>query len=101
MREGSIMEGFFLIIIIALLAFIVFQKIASNRKKSQDTTAKEDARPEPSGEKGPLLIAGAYQRSWLFTYNEKDAYQKLKPIAEGLGYTVFAKVRLLDLVTPL
>lgn len=47
-----------------------------------------------------MPIKGAYQRNWLFSYNEKDAYQKLKPIAEELGYTVFAKVRLLDLVTP-
>ncbi len=47
-----------------------------------------------------LPIQGAYQRAWLFTYNEKDAYAKLKPIAEELGYTVFAKVRLLDLLEP-
>ena len=48
-----------------------------------------------------LPIAGAYQKSWMFTYNEKEAYNKLKPIAEELGYTVFAKVRLLDLVEPI
>lgn len=47
-----------------------------------------------------LPIQGAYQRAWLFTYNEKDAYNKLKPIADELGYTVFAKVRLLDLLEP-
>lgn len=41
-----------------------------------------------------------YQKKWMFTLHEKDAYAKLKPIAEELGYTVFAKVRLLDLVEP-
>lgn len=45
-------------------------------------------------------IKGAYHKRWMFTYNEKDAYYKLKPIAEELGYTVFAKVRLLDLLEP-
>lgn len=47
-----------------------------------------------------LPIQGAYQKTWLFSFNEKNAYAKLKPIAEELGYTVFAKVRLLDLVKP-
>lgn len=47
-----------------------------------------------------LPIAGAYQPRWLFSYNEKYAYTLLKPIAEELGYTVFAKVRLLDLIEP-
>ena len=34
-------------------------------------------------------------------YNEKDAYKKLKNIVEQRGYTVFAKVRLFDLVEPI
>lgn len=46
-------------------------------------------------------IQAAYQRKWIFTYNEKDAYQKLKKIAEKQGYTTFAKVRILDLVEPI
>jgi len=47
-----------------------------------------------------LSIKGAYHKRWLFSYNEKNAYDKLKPIAEELGYTIFAKVRLLDLLEP-
>lgn len=42
----------------------------------------------------------AYQKRWLFSLNEKNAYFALKPIAGELGYTVFAKVRLLDLLEP-
>ena len=47
-----------------------------------------------------LPIKGAYQRSWVFTQNEKAEYRKLKPIAEQLGYIVLTKVRLLDLLEP-
>ena len=47
-----------------------------------------------------LPIEAAYHKKWLFSYNEKDAYSKLKVIADELGYTVFAKVRLLDLLEP-
>lgn len=41
-----------------------------------------------------------YQKKWMFSYNEKDAYFKLKSIADELGCTVFAKVRLLDILEP-
>ena len=37
----------------------------------------------------------------MFTYNEKDAYRKLLEIVTPMGYTVFAKVRLFDLVEPI
>ncbi len=60
---------------------------------------KQTAEPDKAEAK-TLPIQGAYQKAWLFSYNEKDAYNKLKPIAEELGYTIFAKVRLLDLLEP-
>lgn len=47
-----------------------------------------------------LDLHNAYQKKWLFSYNEKDAFWKLKKIAEEKGYLVFAKVRLIDLVEP-
>ena len=42
----------------------------------------------------------AYQKKWMFSYNEKDAFFKLKAIADECGYFVFAKVRLFDLLEP-
>lgn len=95
------MDGLLLIIILALIGFIVFQKISSGKKNPTKQANPKEQFPESTEEKKPLPVKGAYQRNWLFSYNEKDAYQKLKPIAEELGYTVFAKVRLLDLVTPI
>ena len=42
-----------------------------------------------------------YTKEWLFTYSEKDAYRELKKIADEKGYTIFAKVRILDLMKPI
>lgn len=41
-----------------------------------------------------------YKSKWLFSYNEKDAYNKIKEVTDPLGLYVFAKVRLFDLVEP-
>lgn len=83
------MDALLLIIIVALVVYLVRQKkTAKAGEAGQEKVGKE------------LPVKGAYQKSWLFTYNEKDAYQKLLPIANELGYTVFAKVRLLDLLEP-
>jgi very-short-patch-repair endonuclease len=41
-----------------------------------------------------------YRPKWMFTMHEKEAYFKLKKIVEPLGYTLFAKIRLFDLVEP-
>ena len=80
---------------ILAIALIVAAILYFKTKKNPGT--KKTKRTEEE----PLPIENAYQRSWLFTYNEKDAYTKLLPIAKELGYTVFAKVRLLDLVEPM
>lgn len=84
------------IVIVALLIVVVFLLL----KKKKTPNQQEPPVTVPEQTKEPLKIAGAYQKEWLFSYNEKDAYKKLKPIAEALGYTVFAKVRLLDLLSP-
>lgn len=83
-----------LIVIIVLLALWLGQEKIHVKKVQAEATGKNSSSKD-------LPVKGAYQRNWLFTYNEKDAYQKLKLIAEKLGYTVFAKVRLLDLVEPI
>ncbi len=58
-------------------------------------------RPEPKKtDPTELDLSGAYQSKALFSPHEKDAYQKLRDIADRRGYIVFAKVRLLDLLEP-
>lgn len=86
-------------VILALALVIVFAYMIF-QKKPQKPEGEAEATNADTETKEKLTIQGAYQKSWLFTYNEKDAYTKLKPIAEELGYTVFAKVRLLDLLEP-
>lgn len=89
------MDILLLIVVIALAVLLIKQKKAAKKEPVRDTAPDEYEKTDRS-----LPIEGAYQKSWLFTYNEKDAYNKLLPIAQELGYTVFAKVRLLDLMEP-
>lgn len=84
-------------IILGVIVGIVLFMSKTKAKKADEPTDNETATKR---EKEPLQVQGAYQKAWLFSYNEKDAYTKLKPIAEEMGYTVFAKVRLLDLLEP-
>ena len=84
------------ILIIVLVAVIVMQFITGKKKPSNSS---EDIEAESKSlEKPP--IAGAYQRKWLFSYNEKDAYKVLRPICDRYNLYLSSKVRLLDLVEP-
>lgn len=86
------------IILAVCLAIVIVYALTSKKGGKAAEPKDEDKASEAEAQKLP--IQGAYQKSWLFSYNEKDAYNKLKPIADELGYTVFAKVRLLDLLEP-
>lgn len=88
-----------LLILIVILLFFLVLKTKGPTEPNKPNALEVYISPELES-KDELPIKGAYQRRWMFTYNEKTAYNKLKPIAEGLGYTVFAKVRLLDLLEP-
>ncbi len=77
--------------VIAVFLYFTLKLILSKKPQSQ---------PEVRKEKKPLPIEGAYKKRWLLTFNEKDAYRKLQACAKDVGYTVFSKVRLLDLLEP-
>lgn len=81
---------------IAFLAVILETIRLIRRKKRR----KYYTHNEQYSETTNLDINNKYQPKWLFSYNEKNAYRKLKEIADKYNYTVFAKVRLLDLVEP-
>ncbi len=85
------------IAIYAIIAvFLYFSlKLFLEKNKSGNSTSEDKV------EKLPLPIAGAYKKRWLLSYNEKDAFKKLQSAASELGYTVFSKVRLLDLLEPI
>lgn len=61
-------------------------------RKKKNTPLKDSSKK--------LELTRAYQPRPFFSPHEKDAYHKLKEIADRRGYIVFAKVRLLDLLEP-
>ena len=88
-----------------LLTIIIVVLVAKYLKQKKITTTVPAAAPElkdPEAEAGKekLPIAGAYQKKWLLTYKEKDAYKALKAICDENGLYLMTKVRLLDLVEP-
>ena len=92
--------------ILLIVAFVILAVLFVNQKKQQ--TAASSKKPAAgtaeqelaAAEKEKLPVAGAYQKKWLLTYNEKDAYKALKAICDENGLFLMTKVRLLDLVEP-
>ena len=86
--------------IAALLGFAFFI-IQAIQKKQPTTHVPDTEAPEnPPDADTPLPITGAYQKKWLLTYNEKDAFKKIKAVTDEIGCYTFSKVRLLDLLEP-
>lgn len=102
-----------LILIVAVVVVWVLKKRKDKKKRENDlqypsndtptgTTANTQTtenqatveKPEPKEEPIP------YVRKNLLTKNEWYFYKNLKPIADKLGVTVLAKVRVADLVEP-
>ncbi len=104
------MDGIKTLVIILILLIILIVTLQSKAKKkhiksrtkkkyANDETSKDTlSTPEPVGE--DIDVKQAYTPKWLFSMNEKRAYYKLNDIAKKHNLVVFAKVRLLDLVTP-
>ena len=61
-----------LFIIAALLGFIFFVIQAIQKKQPSTGAPKTETIEELPNADTPLPIAGAYQKKWLLTYNEKD-----------------------------
>ncbi len=86
--------------IAAAFAVLYFtSKKTSAQSKPSDNEAIAETL-ETAAEKEKLSISGAYQKKWLLTYNEKDAYKALKAICDENGLYLMTKVRLLDLLEP-
>ena len=88
-----------LLIAIAIVFAVLYVK-QKNSGAAAPKAAPELKDPEEAAVKEKLPIAGAYQKKWLLTYNEKDAYKVLKTICDENGLYLMTKVRLLDLVEP-
>lgn len=79
-----------IVVIIALVAYIVIEK---NKKPQAKTERPAEAEATIKDiEKLP------YKKKLLLTKNEWAFYKTLKPVADELGYSILAKIRVADLV---
>ena len=86
------------LLIIILIIAVIGYSLYSMRKIKKINHEEEIEKNQQDSENLPIV--GAYEREWVLTYNEKYAYEKLKPIVDRAGGYLLAKVRLLDLVKP-
>ncbi len=77
-------------IIILLVIYIIYSEV--KKRKNKTTEIISDTKEISSEEKLP------YRRKLLLTKNEWAFYKGLKPIADELGYSILAKIRVADLV---
>ncbi|WP_343377318.1 DUF2726 domain-containing protein [Ligaoa zhengdingensis] len=89
-----------LIFILVIIGAIILSKRPPQRpiKNIETNTEIQDITEQTKPE---LEIEKAYKSKWLFTYNEKAEFKKIKEITDKYGLYVFAKVRLLDLIEPI
>ena len=86
-----------IILLIALGAFYILSRLLqkSKSKKKQPQQPKKTpkvqlAQDQPFGE--GIDYTNGYKSKCMFTYNEKDAFTKIKKITDELGLFLFAKV---------
>jgi hypothetical protein len=90
------MRYFFLIPLVILILWLT----RGGSHKEEHFPRRDPKTAKTAGSEHELSLDGIYQKRGLLSSSEQEAYVKLKPIADDLGYTVFAKVRLLDLLEP-
>lgn len=89
------MDIVLIIVILFLITLLIQQKKKTIRSQRDNGNFEQE-----TSAKTELKINGAYHKRWMFSFHEKEAYKKLKAISDELGYIVFAKVRLLDILEP-
>lgn len=90
-------------IIVAILALTVLLLLIKDNKSGNRNTEKSNEElevneTEETSEPLEPTLNLPYKKKLLLTKNEWIFYKGLKPIADELGYSVLAKIRLADLV---
>ncbi len=83
-----------IIIIVALVIYIAYDEYKKQQAHKSDKT-QEEAEIKLETTNLP------YRKKYLLTKNEWSFYKSLKLIADELGYTVLAKIRVADIVEPI
>lgn len=94
------------VVIAVLVLIIIFLLIMNSKKKNSVASSSEkvltvDSEKTATDESQEVLLPTPnlpYKKKLLLTKNEWFFYKSLKPIADELGYSVLAKIRLADLV---
>lgn len=82
-------------VVIILIAVIVYLVVKEKKNQNvQQTQLNAGAEIEKVNNTAEL----PYRKKLLLTKNEWYFYKNLKPVADELGYTVLAKIRMADLV---
>lgn len=102
------------LLLLLLLILVPFLSSRNSNRRSRNTCsqgtppqhtssegAQAGASATPPTETYSLPYNKAYQKKWLLTTNEKGFYRQLSSFAAKKNMTVFAKVRLLDLLEPI
>lgn len=79
------------IITVLLMLALIFMSYKSNQLSKENKAQKRNDKFD---------YTKGYKSRWMFTPHEKDGYNKIKKVTDKLGLTLFAKVRLYDLVEP-
>ncbi len=93
---------FILIITIIAVGLVIGVKIVEkiiDKKNSKHIEQNTYAYIEDNTKYEPVIQEiFPYEKKYLLTKNEWYFYKKLKPVADKLGYTVLAKIRMADLI---
>ena len=94
-----------LTVAIIILVYIIINYVKDQKEKKKNIDYQENTNsPEKTihiqvnetPEEKEILMP--YRKRYLLTKNEWRFYKELKPIADEMGYTILAKVRVADLV---
>lgn len=91
------------ILLVILIIFAVYKLAPKKTKRRKNNYTNQEIYTEnyaQDSEETEKDIGKNYQKKWLLTYHEKAAYEQLKVITDKHQLTLFAKVRLFDLVEP-
>lgn len=86
------------LIIFGLVVTLIVVLIDNLKKKKKIQNTPYTPLQVPEEQKIEITPNLPYKKKFLLTKNEWSFYKSLKPIADELGYSVLAKVRLADLV---
>lgn len=84
--------GLFIFVLVIALIVVVLDNL-KNRKKITNTIVNEQEEQNVE-----ITASLPYKKKLLLTKNEWAFYKGLKPVADELGYSVLAKIRVADLI---